>query len=197
MNAPPMSVDPLDRGRYRVRATSKRVALPAARGAVAPADAYLTVVRRMRTGVDWLLATAFVRENEASNRCHRHEGGSRVIKTDIISANAVRIVAPKKLTAADFRQLRPQIDFLISQHGQIRLLIDASGFDGWENIAAFTAQVGFIRTHQRKIERMAVIAGHDWQRWVIGTVRMFLHPEARAYDKNHENDALRWIVGQA
>jgi hypothetical protein len=26
-------------------------------------------------------------------------------------------------------------------------------------------------------------------------VRMFLHPDVRAYDKNHENDALRWIIG--
>lgn len=94
-----------------------------------------------------------------------------MIKRDIISTNALRIIAPQKLTAADFRQLRPQIESLISQHGQIRLLIDASGFDGWENIAAFRAQVGFIRIHQRKIERVAVLAGHDWQRWVIGTVR--------------------------
>jgi len=76
-----------------------------------------------------------------------------VIKTDIISANALRIIAPKKLKAEDFRQIRPQIDSLISQHGKIRLLIDGSGFGGWENIGALQAHAGFIRSHQQKIER--------------------------------------------
>ena len=118
-----------------------------------------------------------------------------MIKTDIISANALRLIAPKKLKAEDFRQLRPQIDSLISRHGKIRLLIDGSGFDGWENIAALQAHAGFIRSHQQKIERIAVIARHNWQHWVIGAVRMFLHPEVRAYDRNHENEALQWIVG--
>ena len=118
-----------------------------------------------------------------------------MIKADIISANALRIIAPKRLKAEDFRQLRPQIDSLINQHGKIRLLIDGSGFEGWENIAAIQAHAGFIRSHQQKIERIAVIAPHDWQHWVIGAVRMFLHPEVRAYDKNHENEALQWIVG--
>ncbi len=50
------------------------------------------------------------------------------------------------------------------------------------------------RAHQ-KIERSAVIAARDWQHWVIGAVRMFLHPEVRAYDKSHESEALQWIAG--
>ena len=96
--------------------------------------------------------------------------------------------------AGDFRQITPQIDSLISQHGKIRLLIDASGFKGWENIAAFENHGGFINDHQQKIERIAVIVGHDWQHWLIGAVRMFLHPEVKAYDKSHESEALQWIV---
>jgi len=118
-----------------------------------------------------------------------------MIKTDIISANALRIWAPKKLTAEDFRQLRPQIDSLISQYGKIRLLIDASGFNGWENIAAFENHAGFVKNHQKKIERIAVITAHEWQHWLIGAVRIFVHPEVRAYDKSHTSEALRWIVG--
>ena len=118
-----------------------------------------------------------------------------MIKTELISANALKIVVPDKLKADDFRKIAPQIDSLISQHGKIRLLIDGSGFEGWENIAALQAHAGFIRSHQQKIERIAVIARHDWQHWVIGAARMFLHPEVRVYDRNHENEALQWIVG--
>ena len=118
-----------------------------------------------------------------------------MIRTDIISTNALRIITPDKLKADDFRQIAPQIEAIIRQYGKIRLLIDGSGFGGWENIAAFTTHAGLIRSHHQKIERIAVIARHDWQHWVIGAVRMFLHPEVRAYDRNHENEALQWIVG--
>jgi hypothetical protein len=96
-----------------------------------------------------------------------------MIKTDIISANALKMVVPEKLTAEDFRQLRLQIDSLISQHGKIRLLIDASGFGGWKNLAAFATHAQFIRSHHQKVERIAVIAPHAWQHWVTGAVNCF------------------------
>ncbi len=118
-----------------------------------------------------------------------------MIKTEIISPNALKIVVPDKLKADDFRQIAPQIDPLISQHGKIRLLIDASGFNGWENIAAFEKHAGFVKNHQQKIERIAVIAAHEWQHWLIGAIRIFVHPEVRAYDQSHASEALRWIVG--
>jgi SpoIIAA-like len=117
-----------------------------------------------------------------------------MIKTELIAPNALKIVAPDKLQADDFHQIAPQIDFLISQHGKIRLLIDASGFNGWENIAAFEKHAGFVKEHQQKVERIAVIAAHEWQQWLIGAIRIFVHPEVRAFDKSHESEALRWIV---
>jgi len=104
---------------------------------------------------------------------------------------------PKKLKADDFRQLAPQIDSIIKQHGKIRLLIDASQFNGWENVAAFESHAGFVKNHQNKIDRIAVIAAHDWQHWLIGTVRIFLHPEVKAYDVGHEREALQWIAAES
>ena len=113
-----------------------------------------------------------------------------MIKTEIISANALKIMVPVKLQADDFDQIAPQIDSLISQHGKIRLLIDASGFNGWENIAAFKNHAGFIKNHQQKVERIAIIAAHvDWRGQNVPSSR------ERTYEKSHENDALQWIVG--
>ncbi len=117
-----------------------------------------------------------------------------MIKTELISANALKIVVPDKLKADDFHQIAPQIDSLIRQHDKIRLLIDASGFNGWENIAAFENHAGFVKNHQKKIERIAVITAHEWQHLLIGAVRIYVHPEARAYDKSHAREAFQWIV---
>jgi hypothetical protein len=117
-----------------------------------------------------------------------------MIKTEVISANALRIKIPDKLKAEDFRQIAPQIDSLIKSHGKIRLLIDATGFNGWENIAAFETHIGFVKHHQQKIERIAVLAAHEWQHWLVGTIKMFVHPEVRAFNKSQESEALQWIV---
>ena len=68
-----------------------------------------------------------------------------MIKTDIVSNNVLRITAPEKLNADDFHQITPQVDSIISRYGKIRLLIDASAFNGWENIAAFENHAGFVK----------------------------------------------------
>ena len=117
-----------------------------------------------------------------------------MIKTEIVSGNVLKIIVPKKLKADDFLQVAPQIDSIIGRYGKIRLFIDGSGFHGWENAAAFEHHAGFIKTHQQKIERIAVIASHDWQHWLIGAVRIFLHPEVKAYDAAQETEALQWIL---
>jgi hypothetical protein len=118
-----------------------------------------------------------------------------MIKTEPILANALKITVPEKLKADDFQQLAPQVDSLIQQQGKIRLLIDASNFGGWENIGAFERHISFVKNHHQRVERIAVITGHDWQHWVIGTIRLFVHPEVRTYDKGDESKALQWIAG--
>src|SRR5450759_1444010 len=62
----------------------------------------------------------------------KHAKVGCMIKTEIISGNALSITAPDKLKADDFNHILPQIDSLIRQYGKIGLLIDASGFHGWE-----------------------------------------------------------------
>jgi hypothetical protein len=123
------------------------------------------------------------------------KGSLQMITTEPISARALRITVPEKVKAEDFQQLAPQIDSLIRQQGKIRLLIDATNFSGWENIAAFESHIGFIKNHHQKVERISIITGHDWQHWVIGTIRLFVHPEVRAFDKGEEGEALEWITG--
>jgi hypothetical protein len=116
-----------------------------------------------------------------------------MIRTEIIAPRALRILVPEKLKADDFANIAPQVDSVISAHGRIRLLIDATEFSGWEDIAAFENHANFVKSHQENVDRIAVIVAHDWQHWLIGTVRIFLHPEVRAYDKGHELEALQWI----
>ena len=116
-----------------------------------------------------------------------------MIETEVIAPSVLKIVAPETLNADDFSNLAPQVESIMKQQGQIRLLIDASRLEGWENIAALEKHAAFVKTHQQKVERIAVIARHDWQHWLVGAVRVFLHPEVRVFDKSDESEALRWL----
>ena len=60
-----------------------------------------------------------------------------MITTEPISDRVLKITVSEKLNADDFQQLAPAINSLIQQQGTIRLLVDASNFGGWKNIAAF------------------------------------------------------------
>lgn len=63
-------------------------------------------------------------------------------ETNIVSNNVLRIKTPKKLKVDDFYQFAPLVNSIIIRFGNIRLLIDASAFNGWENIAVSKITLG-------------------------------------------------------
>jgi len=116
-----------------------------------------------------------------------------MIKLTVVSGNIVRVTAPEKLKADDFRTIAPQVDSILAQHPKIRLMVDFSAFKGWENMEAFQHHVSFVKTHYQKVDRIAVVVGHDWQRWLAGAIKAFLQLNMRVFDKNQADEALRWI----
>jgi hypothetical protein len=119
-----------------------------------------------------------------------------MINTQVIAPGVLKIVAPKTLAAGDFAELAPKVEAMMKeQDNNIRLLIDASRLEGWENIAALENHAAFVKAHQQKVARIAVIARHEWQHWLVGAVRVFLHPEVRVFDKGDETGALQWLEG--
>jgi hypothetical protein len=119
-----------------------------------------------------------------------------MLKIENITSNIVKVTVPETLKADDFQKMALQADALIQKHGKIKLLVDASQFNGWENITAFERHMRFVKSHHQKIERAALIAGHTWQHWVAGIVRIFVHPEIKVYDKNQQKEAMQWLNGK-
>jgi hypothetical protein len=117
-----------------------------------------------------------------------------MITIEPLSPNTFRLAPSGKIAEDDVSRLAPTIDAAIAEHGEIRLMIDASGFRGWDSFAAFERHAVFIRSHQKGVERLAVVTGHGWQEWLVDSIRMFLHPEAKAFAKEREADALQWLL---
>jgi hypothetical protein len=92
-----------------------------------------------------------------------------MIKTELISDNAHKIVPSEKLTEVDFHRITPQVDAMIAKAGQIRLLIDASAFDGWEDSGAFETDALF---YQEPPEERAATCCVDWA-WLAALTRRY------------------------
>jgi hypothetical protein len=116
-----------------------------------------------------------------------------MIKAQPIADGILKVVAPTKLQSGDFAELARQIEPIIRQTGQLRLLIDASDLEGWKDLTSLEEHAAFVKSHQEKVDRIAVIAAHEWQRWLISAIKVFLHPEVRLFQHHQEDDALRWL----
>ncbi len=120
-----------------------------------------------------------------------------MIKPTLLAPNILKIVAPKRLSTDDFEEMRLLVEPIVKEYGSVRLLIDASALEGWDNIAAFEKHAGFVKSHQQKVERVAVIAPHEWQHWLVASVRVFVHPHVRAFEPSQVDAAVRWIEEKA
>ena len=117
-----------------------------------------------------------------------------MIKFEDLGSGVVKITAPGKLQAADFLDISPKVDAAIKEHAAIRLLIDASHLEGWDDLKSLEQHASFVKNHQEKVEKIAVLTAHEWQHWLVGAVRVFLHPEVRVFNPDQEADALRWLA---
>src|SRR6516162_10482910 len=106
-----------------------------------------------------------------------------------LSDNALKVVMPAKLTAADVAQLAGQLDNIIAKRSHIRLMFNLTNFGGWENLEAMGAhfdQLKFIPERAQHIERIAVVVGHPWQQQFLQMLRNVLPTQVQAFESNEE-----------
>ncbi len=93
------------------------------------------------------------------------------------------------ITRADYSDLTPICEDLISREGQIEVLIDMKGFE-LEEPSAWRADFHFGREFHNKILRMAIVGDRRWEKWMADFCRHFYATESRFF---HSDDmALAW-----
>ncbi len=116
-----------------------------------------------------------------------------MIKIEVIKNGVVKVVIDGKLQAHDIETITPQIDNLIAQFGQIKVLVDARRFNGWINIAAFKYHVNFIKSHYYNVGRLAVVMGSLWQRLTLAVVKMAIKKDIKTFKAKEFEKAYQWI----
>jgi hypothetical protein len=109
----------------------------------------------------------------------------------------VLIVRPKgPLSADDFAALSKDADGYIEAHGGLKgLMVCAPGFPGWEDLEGAISHFKFIRDHQAKIAKVALVSDSSLLSVAPAIARQFVSAEVRHFKGGEEAQALAWITG--
>jgi hypothetical protein len=80
-----------------------------------------------------------------------------MLKTEILAPGVLQIISPQTLHADDFLAVAPQVDAIIKDYREIRLLIDASHLEGWGGLSALEKHGGYVKALRAKVTRSAVV----------------------------------------
>jgi hypothetical protein len=116
-----------------------------------------------------------------------------MINVEALADDTLRLEVVGTLDTGDFEKITGYFNSLVTRHGSINLLIDARDFNGWSSANAAASHFNFVRDHSDKVERIAILAGHEWQHWVAAVAGVFVHPSIKVFDKNEELRATHWL----
>jgi hypothetical protein len=102
------------------------------------------------------------------------------------------IDASEKLRREDYERLVPEVEHMMKDRGNVRMLFHMHNFHGW-SAGAFWADAKFGVHHYRDIERIAVVGEKRWQRAMTTICRPFTQAKIRYFAGDQEELARQWL----
>jgi hypothetical protein len=97
-----------------------------------------------------------------------------------------------KLSKADYESFVPEVERLITQFGNIRVLVEMNDFHGW-GAAALWEDIKFDARHFSDIDRLAMVGDKKWEKGMATFCRPFTTAKIKYFDKADRQKAYDWI----
>jgi hypothetical protein len=114
------------------------------------------------------------------------------IRTDESSGNVLVFSISGKITQEQYDAARRQMEQAIAEHGDIRVLIDSTGWTGVEP-SVIWEDLKFSARHLNDFERLAIIGSRAWQKWVAKAAGYLTKAEVRYFEPTQREEALAWV----
>lgn len=114
---------------------------------------------------------------------------------ELLEERGVLIMQPNgELEAADFERLNARLDPYLQEARVLNgVMIVAEHFPGWDDLAALTSHVRFVRSHQGKIRRVALVTSDRLVSSVPRLASRFVGADVRAFPMQARDQALLWV----
>lgn len=118
-----------------------------------------------------------------------------VLEFTILKSEGILVLQPNApLSKEDFASLSASVDAYLADHTSIHgVLIQSKSFPGWESLAGFTAHVRFVRDHQQKIERLALVTDSSVAPVAEAVAKHFTAAEIKHFPFVEHEQALNWL----
>jgi hypothetical protein len=114
---------------------------------------------------------------------------------ELLEEQGVLVMQPHgELEAADFERLSARVDPYLAEAGVLGgVMIVAEHFPGWDDFAALTSHLRFVREHHRKIRRVALVTSDRLVSTVPRFASHFVDAEVRSFPMEQRDEALLWV----
>ncbi len=106
------------------------------------------------------------------------------------------VLEPKdELEVGDFARVAAVVDSWLSRHDELAgIVILAPHFPGWDDFAALSAHMGFVREHHRQVRRVALVTDSHFLGALPRLASLFVHAEIRHFGSEDRDAAFAWAV---
>jgi hypothetical protein len=118
-----------------------------------------------------------------------------MLEYTIMKPEGIVVLKPNApLSKEDFAGLSASVDAYLADHASIHgVLIHSESFPGWESFAGFTAHIRFVRNHQKKIERVALVTDSPVARVAEALAKHFTAAKIKHFPFADYEKALNWL----
>lgn len=113
--------------------------------------------------------------------------------TDDAAHRALILEPSGPLAEADFAALAARFEARAAA-GPVNLVINAAAFPGWTDFAAFASHLGFIRDHQRRVEKIALVSDSRLLDLAPRVADLVLAADIRHFPADALAAALAWAA---
>ena len=88
----------------------------------------------------------------------------------------------------------PVVDEIIAEQGQVKgLLLDATGFEGWDGLPALLSHLKFVKHHHKFIRKVALVGNRTWQSIAPKVASLFLDALPKYFPEEQMTSARHWV----
>jgi hypothetical protein len=110
--------------------------------------------------------------------------------------NGILHVRPSgPLEQADFDKLSGLADPYIARKGKLAgLIVEIEKFPGWKNLTGVLQHFRFVRSHHRKIRRVALVTDARVGKIAEKVARHFIAAEVKRFPAGQGQEARKWLA---
>jgi hypothetical protein len=116
-----------------------------------------------------------------------------MVQIESIEGNTIGVKVVDKLTDEDYKNvLVPGLEQVLESHDKVRVLVDATDFEGWNPAAAWD-DVTFGMKHRNDFEKLAIVGGKEWMNWGAKLGARFMSGAVKTFSSEELEQAREWI----